>query len=99
MSNYDKVLITRENYPTIFEAFELIAHDNGAQAGHQNYVMSLEWERLLKEIEKKLKNLREKADLDFECLCNGDDDERLRIVKDYHLEGPDKFLQDFFEEL
>ena len=96
---HDVFLITIENYPTLFKAFEMISHDAGNGAGHKNYSISLKWKEVIEVVEYNLKVMLESADSDFECLCIGDEDDRNRIVREYKIEVTDKLLQDFFEEL
>ncbi len=100
MPNYDVIIITSESHPAIFKAFETISHDNGNQAGHTNYVVSLKWKDDLDGIEKTLATMLRDADSDFDCLCIGDELERQSIVKsDPGMEVVDNLLQEFFEEL
>jgi hypothetical protein len=94
----DVFLVTVTNYPTIFKAFELISHDSGRQAGHENYAVPKSWLSVINEIERDLTNLLQDADSDFECLCTGDDEDRNRVVHGYRLTLADKLLQQFFEE-
>lgn len=94
----DVFLVTENNYPSIFKAFELISHDCGRQAGHKNYAVPLSWQGVIQEIESDLFNLLQDADSDFECLCIGDEEDRVRIVQGYRIILVDKLLQEFFEE-
>ena len=94
----DVFLVTANNFPTVFKAFELISHDCGRQAGHVNYAVPRTWWSVIQEIERDLAKILEDADSDFECLCTGDEDERQRIVTDYRITLADKLLQEFFEE-
>lgn len=93
----DMMLVTKENYPTIFEAFEKLAHDTGNQAGHKNYAISLEWEDKLSSIEYELHLLNNK---DFEDLCIGEESDREKIAcRSLKLSTVDRFLQEVFEEM
>ena len=98
MTPHDVIVITKDSHPAIFAAFELISHDCGRQAGHQNYAIPMECASNLDEIEADLTTLRTEADSDFECLCIGEASESERVVKDYKLEHVDWLLQAFFEE-
>jgi|SRR5688572_16733551 len=95
---HDVVLITKDNYPTIFKAFELISHDRGSGAGHINYTVPASYSEDLGFIEYNLKSILENADDDFTCLCIGDIDEAAKIVEAYKIHITDKFLTAFFEE-
>ncbi len=99
MSNADKMLITKEEFPAIFAAFEKISHDSGAQAGHTNYVIDMSWKSTIQEIERDLAKLLEEADSDFDILCIGDEEERIDVVRGHRITLADKLLQEFFEEL
>ena len=94
----DVVLITEQSHPSIFKAFETISHDCGRQAGHKNYAIPMEFESGLADAEARLKYLLENADLDFECLCIGESEERDKIVIAYGLNAVDNLLEDFSEE-
>lgn len=91
----DVVLITAENYPVIFRAFEMISHDCGRQAGHQNYAVPMEFNNDLGFINYVLSRLKED---EFSVLCIGEQTEAELIVKQYGLTKADKLLQEFFEE-
>jgi len=92
----DVFLVTKNNYPAIFKAFELISHDCGRQAGHINYAVPLSWQSVIGEIDRDLANLLQNAKSDFECICIGEESEKDKIIKYYRL--VDKLLQEFFEE-
>lgn len=94
----DVMLVTKDNYPSIFKAFEIISHDCGRQAGHTNYAVPLTYEKDLPIVEASLKVLIETADSDFEALCIGEELERKAIVEGYQLGITDNLLQKFFEE-
>lgn len=98
MPSVDVILITAENYPAIFKAFEMISHDSGNQAGHINYAINMVWSSVIKEIEHDLAEMLLDADGDFECLCIGEEIERQLIVQNYRITLADKLLQEFFEE-
>ena len=100
MEPHDVTLVTKTSHPAIFAAFELISHDGGRQAGHQNYVVPLAefTPAQLDDFDLQLMRLSRDADSDFDCLCTGDEEERNRIVKDYNLADVDRLLQRFFEE-
>ena len=100
MTVHDVTLITKDSHPALFQAFELISHDCGRQAGHTNYAVPLaEFQPAqLDEFDLQLMRLCRDADSDFDCLCIGDQDESQRIVRDYKLEAADTLLQRFFEE-
>ena len=95
----DVILITEKEFPFVFKAFETIAHDNGAQAGHINYAISMSWKSTIGAIEDDLKALYEDVYSEFETLCIGEEFERQRIVVYRRLTLADKLLQEFFEEL
>jgi hypothetical protein len=99
MPNTDIILITEKEFPFLFKAFEMISHDNGGQAGHTNYAISMSWKSTIHEIEHDLKELHEDADSDFECLCIGEETEREWVVINRRITLADKLLQEFFEEL
>jgi hypothetical protein len=95
----DVILITEKEFPFVFKAFEMIAHDNGAQAGHTNFAISMSWKSTIGAIEDDLKALHEEADLDFETLCIGERDLQREVVINRRLTLADKLLQEFFEEI
>lgn len=101
MPNTDVMLITTDKYPALFRALELVSHDNGNQAGHKNYAISLKWEDKINVIESCLAHLLNTADSDFTTLCIGEESEKNNILRRY-LPGvsyADDLLQEFFEEL
>ena len=98
MAPHDVIVITAKSHPTLFAAFELISHDCGRQAGHQNYAVPVEYQSRLPGIEHNLARLLADADSDFECLCIGEQTESRQIVADYKLDVTDELLQRFFEE-
>lgn len=98
MSPHDVVVITKASHPAIFEAFEMISHDCGRQAGHSNYAIPIDCTTDLAEVEASLADLLATADSDFECLCIGEAEESAEIVRGYKLQRADTLLHAFFEE-
>lgn len=98
MPIHDVLLVTKLEYPALFKAFELISHDCGRQAGHENYAIPLTWKSTIRAIEMNLANILMSADSDFECLCIGEEVEQQRIVIDYRIPLVDELLTEFFEE-
>lgn len=94
----DVILVTKDNYPTIFKAFELISHDGGRQAGHINYAVPIVYEKDLSIFEDCLSFLLKKSEQSFEDFCIGEEENRKRIVKEYLMIKTDEFLQRFSEE-
>ena len=91
----DVYVITASNFPTIFAAFEMISHDGGRQAGHQNYAVPLEYEKNLPVIDHALRMLTE---VELNVLCIGEQSEAAAIVDRYGLRTSDELLQRFSEE-
>lgn len=94
----DVFLVTATTCPATFAAFEIIAHDSGRGAGHQNYAVPLEWLEQIGAIETELQALREASLTDFETVCIGEQTEAQTIVTRQGITLADRLLQRFFEE-
>jgi len=92
------MVITAASHPALFAAFELISHDTGRQAGHQNYAIPLEYTTHLTAIEGRLAELRTTVECDFETLCIGEEMEMEQVARAHGLEYSNTLLQRFFEE-
>ncbi|MFZ3008550.1 MAG: hypothetical protein WA047_20495 [Phenylobacterium sp.] len=53
----DKVEVTGENFPKLYEALETISHDSGRSAGHASYWLPAGWRPELEGIEAALLTL------------------------------------------
>jgi len=85
------VSITKENYPILFEVFEIMSG-----AGHDSYAIPRVWEGMFPIAEASLAALSEE---DREILCIGDCDEALAIVeKVKQSKNVYEFLTAFFND-
>ena len=91
--------VTRENFPHLHRAFELISHDRGSQAGHAWYevpdtYMSM---LLLSQVNHALGQVPEE---DFEEFCIGEQLNKMAILARHGsvwLSYADELLTEFFE--
>jgi hypothetical protein len=90
----DAMIITKTDYPKIFEAFETISHDCGGGAGHHNYAVPEVYAPRLADYEVKLNAL---TDADFEDFCIGEHNDMLAISERDGYQPVSDFLTDFFD--
>lgn len=91
----DVVVITSDNFPVLFRAFETISHDCGRQAGHKNYAVPMSYEKDLPTINEFLRRLTNEQ---LETLCIGEQTEAQKLLTNAGLKMADELLQRFFEE-
>jgi len=87
--------ITKANYPTIYEAFSHISHDNDISFSDERWDVPKEHVADLPKIEAALQSL---TAVDLETFCIGEYDDQLALQKKHpHLPKTSKFLNLFFE--
>lgn len=90
------IIVTSENFPKIFEAFETISHDAGNRAGHEYYHVPEGFGPMMERFERALKSLNKEY---FEIFCVGEQEEVKKIANiSFEFYATHKFLNDFFEE-
>jgi hypothetical protein len=94
----DVFLVTKFKYSSIFNAFELISHDCGRQAGHLNYAIPLSWEKEAINIDFKLRQLEKDSKEAFETFCIGEKGKAEEIAQLRNMNDANDLLQRFFEE-
>lgn len=94
----DVFLVTKDNYPTLFQAFELISHDCGRRAGHTNYAVPLAYQGDVLRYDWQLAKLHADNADDFILFCIGAEENKERLVQAHDLGECDGLLQRFFEE-
>jgi hypothetical protein len=89
------ITITKENYPNLLKAFQLVAYDN--QEDEPDSVDVEDFEEDLTAAEGALALLGSE---EFETVCIGDMDEKNAIVQESTGLGvADKILDEYFESL
>lgn len=94
----DMVLVTKVEYPVLFDAFEIISHDCGEGCGHTNYAIPAKYLVQLKEYDTYLSYLSIK---ELETICIGDDREVQVLIEQSprrRLALVHNFLNKFFED-
>lgn len=74
----DVSLITKENYPKLFECLETVFNDMGAQAGHSNYSIPMQSKETLTSFNGALAMLSKE---EFEIFCIGEEGDVLKICR------------------
>jgi hypothetical protein len=91
----DICVVDKKNHPRLFKALEMVSHDMGAQAGHANYGVPLDYESSLRDINTALCLL---SDEEFESFCIGEEDEMLVIKeKSQWLEMAHRLLNELYD--
>ncbi len=95
-SDVKDALVTKDNYPLVFEALETISHDRGAGAGHSNYALPPRWLGRLGKIEQSLTTLTKE---ERETFAIGEDSEVKAIAdRSAALHEAHELLDAFFDD-
>lgn len=90
------MLVDKNNYPSVFEVFEIISHDRGSGAGHSYYAVPDEWAIFVKIAETELLELTAE---ERETFAIGEETEAEAIgFRSINLIKTHAFLNAFFNE-
>lgn len=88
--------VTARSHPKVYQALDLISHDQGAGAGHDTYAVPIEYEDKLPAIESALGTIHPTQ---FQTFCIGDEAVQKRIAATCpELSDASNFLDAFFED-